>query len=244
MLAFLIKYKLAVIAVALLGALGIGGAGVAAANGALPLPGLTHQSATPTPSATATSKPAHHGLASEIVHGSVIVNTNGTWTTYTLDVGSVTSASSSAITLARADGSSATLTVTSSTLWGTKGKTPKDYSRLDGHLVAVLSQNGAAYQVGERDILKSLAFADVTIFHKGAAREVQIERGVVSSVSATQIVLTRADGVTFTGTLATKVRYHQAGTQGPAQASAVTTGATVTLLVSNNQVREVEIAKS
>ncbi len=65
---------------------------------------------------------------------------------------------------------------------------------------------------------------------------------MVQSISSTQIRLTRADGVAVIATLAPHVRYHQAGVKGPAQASAVTPGETVTLVVYNNRVIAIRIA--
>jgi hypothetical protein len=240
MLALLVKYKLALIAVALLGAVGLGGVGVAAANGALPLTALTAlnlQRATPRPSGA-----RHPGLAARIIHGTVIVNDNGSWVSYTLDVGTVTAASSSSITLLRIDGSSVTLAVDAGTRWGAQGKTPKDPSRLVGRRVAILSQNGAAAHVGVRGLLKGLAYADLTVIRNGNTHEVQLDRGVVQSISSSQISLTRADGVAFTAPLASTVRYHQAGVKGPAPASAVSPGETVTLLVYRGQVIAIRIA--
>lgn len=240
MIAFLAKYKLAVIGAALLGALGLGGVGVAAANGALPLTALTTLQLQR--GAAGGASAAHAGLARQIVHGTVILNDNGAWVSYTLDVGSITSASSSAITLKRADGSAVTLTVSSSTLWGAKGKTPKDYASLTGRRVAVLSQNGAAIHVGGRGMFRGFAYADLTLYRNGQMREIQLDRGVVQSLSSTQISLTRADGVAVTATLAPHVRYRQAGAQDPAQASAVTPGETVTLVVYDNRVIAIRIA--
>ncbi|HEU0028122.1 MAG TPA: hypothetical protein VFQ25_13495 [Ktedonobacterales bacterium] len=240
MLALLVKYKLAITAAALLGAVGLGGVGVAAASGALPLTALSAlniQHAKPRPGAA-----RHPGLAAHIIHGAVILNDNGSWTSYTLDVGTVTAASSSSITLLRIDGGSVTLSVDSSTRWGAQDKAPKDYSRLVGRRVAVLSQNGAAVHIGGRGIFKGFAYADLTVIRNGATREIQLDRGAVQSISSSQISLTRADGVAVTAPLASTARYHQAGVKGPASASAVTPGETVTLLVYNGQVVAIRIA--
>lgn len=230
MLALLIKYKLAVLAAALLGAAGLGGVGVAAANGALPLAALNLQRAGP------------DRLASHILHGVVIVKDQGAWVTYTLDSGKVASASASSITLTRADGSSVTLSVTTATRWGAKGAAPVDFSRLTGRRVAVLSQNGVAARIGGRGIVRGFAYADLTLYRNGKTREVQIARGAVQTISSTQISLIRADGVAYTATLAAHVRYHQAGVKGPAAASAVTPGKTVSLLIANGQVVAIRIA--
>jgi len=240
MLALLVRYKLAIITAALLSAVGLGSVGVAAASGALPLTSLTAlklQQATPRPGAQGRARLARH-----IVNGTVILNTNGSWVSYTLDVGTIISASSSAITLARADGSSVTRAVTPGTLWGARGTAPKDYAKLDGRRVAVLSRNGAATHIGGRRMFRGFAFADLTIIRNGQTHDIQIDRGVIQSASGAQITLTRADGVTVTTTLAPHVRYHRAGVKGPAPASAVTPGETVTLVVYNGQVIAVRIA--
>jgi hypothetical protein len=237
MLALLVKYKLAIIAAALLGAVGLGGVGMAAANGALPLTALTtlniHQ---------ASPRPGPARLARHIIHGTVILNDNGSWVSYTLDVGTVTSASSSAITLLRADGHSVTLTVSPSTRWGARVGAPQDISKLDGRRVAVLSRNGAAVHVGGRGMFSGFAYADLTVMRNGQTREIELDRGAVQSITSTQISLTRADGVAVTAPLAPNVRYHRAGVQGPAPASAVTPGETVMLLVYNGQVIAIRIA--
>jgi hypothetical protein len=244
MLALLIKYKAVVIAAALIGALGLGGAGIAAASGALPLNAFNALGAFQTQRGASADFSASTAIARHIVHGTVIVQDNGAWVTETLDVGSVTSVSSSAITLKRADGSSATLTVTASTRWGAKGTAPKNLAKLSGREVAVLSQNGVAVHIGGRGVLEGFAYAHVTLYRNGKTREVELARGTVQSISATQISLTRADGVDYSATLTTKTRYHQASVKGPAQASAVKPGEMVLLLVFGGQVIAVRIGKS
>lgn len=249
MLTLLIKYKLAVVAAALLGVVGLGGVGVAAANGALPLSALGALHARggwPGSSAGPVGRHGHgigDGRARHILHGTVIMQSDGSWVTYTLDVGSVISASASRISLKRADGSVAMLAVSASTRWGPQGAaTPKDFSKLTGRVLAILSQSGAAVHIGGRGLLRGFASADLTLYRNGQTRQIQLDRGVVSSVTATQISITRADGVTMTLTLSAAVRYHQAGTRGPAQASAVKAGQSVVLVVIGGQVMGVRIA--
>ncbi|HEX9038492.1 MAG TPA: hypothetical protein VF808_16030 [Ktedonobacterales bacterium] len=240
MLALLVKYKLTAISAALLGVAGMGGLGVAAASGALPLNAL--QAFQAQQGATGNTASARWGLARHILHGAVVLPENGAWITYTLDVGRVTSVSATAISLTRADGSGVTLTVSPATRWGQRAQAPKDLARLAGREVAVLSLNGAAVHVGGRGILKGFAYADLTLYRNGQTREIQLDRGVVRSVSATQISLTRADGVILTLTLSPHARYRQAGVSGPVAASAVQAGEYVTLLVVNHQVTGVRIA--
>ncbi len=240
MLAILVKYKLALIGAALLGAVGLGGVGMAAASGALPLTALT---AVNLQHAAKGAAGARVRFTERVIHGSVILNDTGSWVAFTLDAGRVTAISASAITLKRADGSSVTLTVSASTLWGAKGGTPKDLAKLDGRAVAVLSRNGVAVHVGGRGMLRGYAHASLTFLTRGGkTRVIQLDRGTVRSVSSTQISLLRADGVTITMTLAPHVHYHQAGVKGPAQASAVTPGEHVTLVIHGGKVIAVRIA--
>lgn len=240
MLAVLAKYKLLVVAAALLGALGMGGVGVAAAHGALPmsLNGLMGQ---PSPHVGhARPGAAIHGQRGPhggIVHGSVITSVNGAYVTYTLDVGQVTSASASAITLKRADGQSVTLTITANTVWGNHHAAPKDYSKLQGRNIVVFSQNGAAVQVGRgNDVLKNATHLDVTVMRNGKTREIQIDRGSVLSASATQISVKRADGVTVTEPVAAKARWVQAPHHTAIQPSQVAAGAQVAIVTYQGQV--------
>ena len=240
MLALLAKYKLMVVAAALLGALGLGGAGVAAAHGALPM-SLNAALGQPSshvgharPGAAAHGRRGPHG---DLIHGSVITSVNGAYVTYTLDAGQVTSASASAITLKRADGQSVTLTITANTIWGNHHAAPKDYSKLQGHNIVVFSQNGAAIQVGRGNgVLKNAVHLDVTVTRNGKTREVQIDRGSMLSASATQISVKRADGVTVTEPVAAKARWVQAPHHTAIQPSQVAAGARVAIVTYQGQV--------
>ena len=247
MLALLAKYKVMVVAAALLGALGVGGAGVAAAHGALPLSlnAITGaQAPSVTPGAATRGKRGHGaGVAQGITHGSVITSVNGAYVTYTMDVGQVSALSSTAITLKRADGQQVTLTITANTLWGGKGHTaPKDPAKAQGRRVVVFSQNGAAIQIGRgNDILKNAVHLDVTVTRNGKTRELQIDRGTVVSVSATQISVKRADGVTLTEPVAAKARWIQAPHHTQIQPSQVTSGAQVAIVTYQGKVIAVRL---
>jgi hypothetical protein len=245
MLALLAKYKLMVVAAALLGALGMGGVGVAAAHGALPLSlnaalgqSSPHVGQTQ-PGAAAHGKRGPHG---GIVHGSVITNVNGAYVTYTLDVGQVTSASASAITLKRADGQSVTLTITANTAWANHHAAPKDFSKLQGRNLVIFSQNGAAVQIGRgNDVLKNATHLDVTVTRNGKTREIQIDRGSVLSASATQISVKRADGVTVAEPVAAKARWVQAPHHTAIQPDHVAVGAQVAIVTYQGQVVAVRL---
>lgn len=231
MLAFLAKYKLMVVAAALLGALGIGGAGVAAANGALPaaLSGITGQQVKTAnlSSAAASKRNPNNG----IVHGSIITSANGSYVTYTVDAGQVSAISTTSVTLKRLDGQQVTLTITPSTVWGKNHKTPKDPSKLDGRRVVVFSQNGTAIQIGAgNNVLKNAVHLDATFNRNGNTREIQIDRGSVQSVSTSQISVKRADGVVVSEPVAAKARWIQAPHHTTIQPSQVTVGATVAIV--------------
>ena len=120
MLALLAKYKLLVIVAALLGTLGVGGAGVAAAHGGLPLSlnalagQQTHHANQATPP---TGAGKHHNPNNGFTHGSVITTVNGAPVTYTLDAGQVSAISATSITLTRLDKQQVTLTISANTTW-------------------------------------------------------------------------------------------------------------------------------
>jgi hypothetical protein len=231
MLALLAKYKLMVVAAALLGALGVGGAGVAAANGALPmsLSALNGQSiSTVSHGAPGGRRNPHKG----VVHGSIITSVNGAYVTYTLDAGQVSALSATSITLMRLDKQQVTLAITEHTVWGGKQHhAPKDLAKAQGRHVVVFSQNGAAIQIGlGSGILKNAVHLDVTVIRNGMSREIQIDRGSVQSVSATQISVKRADGVTVTEPVAAQARWIQAPHHTAVQPTQVTVGASVAIV--------------
>lgn len=244
MLTVLAKYKLLVIAAALLGALGIGSAGVAAANGALPaslsaLGSLAGQRA----SVASANDAAWRGAGRGLTHGSIITSVNGAYVTYTVDAGQVSAISTSAITLTRRDGQQVTLTITPTTVWGQRHTAPKDPTKLKGRRVVIFSQNGAAIQIGAGNgLLKSAVHLDASFFRNGKTREVQIDRGTVQSVSATQISVKRADGVVVTEPVAAKARWVQAPHHTAIQPGQVTVGASVAILTYEGKVIRVRLA--
>lgn len=256
MLALLAKYKVLVITAALLGALGVGGAGVAAANGALPaaFSALTGQSAASqsidalTLSGLTTSASGHHrhGALLGLTHGSITTRANGSggaYVTYTLDAGKVTSISSTAITLARVDGQHVTLTITPSTVWGAHHTAPTNLSRLQGRRVIIFSQDGVAAQIGAGNgLLKNAVHLDVTFMRNGKTREIQIDRGSVVSASATQISVRRADGVVVSEPVAANARWVQAPGHKAIQPSQVTAGASVAIVTYEGKVIRVRVS--
>ena len=246
MLALLAKYKLLVIVVALLGALGIGGAGVAAAaSGALPVTfsALTGQRVTTASTHGPRGARPRHGANRGLVHGSLITSVNGSYVTYTVDVGRVSAISTGAITLSRLDGQQVTLTITPTTVWGNRHAAPKNLTRLKGRRVIVFSQHGVAMQIGAGNgVLKRAVHLDVTFYRHGKTREVQIDRGIVQSVSATQISVKRADGVVVTEPVAPKARWVQAPKHTTIQPSQVSVGASVAILTYDGRVIRVRVA--
>ncbi len=240
MLALLAKYKLLVVAAALLGTLGLGGAGVAAAHGALPLSlsalagQQTHSAKQTTPT---TGARKHRNLRRGLTHGSVITTFNGASVTYTLDAGQVSAISATSITLTRLDKQQVTLTISANTTWGKAHTTPKDPAKLQGRHVVVFSQNGAAIQIGlGSGILKNAVHVDVTVIRNSKSREIQFDRGSVQTVSATQISVKRADGVTVTEPVAAKARWIQAPHHTTIQPSQVSAGASVAIVTYDGKV--------
>ena len=233
MLALLAKYKLMVVAVALLSAFGVGSAGVAAANGSLPLAlsAITGQRAHPANHVGAGVTGRKRNANNGIVHGSIITSVNGAYVTYTIDAGQVSAISTSAITLTRLDGQQVTLTITPVTIWGKHHAAPKNPTKLKGRRIVVFSQNGTASQLGAGNgMLKGAVHLDATFIRNGKSREIQIDRGSAQSVSATQISVKRADGVTVTEPVAAKARWIQAPHHTAIQPSQVAIGATVAIV--------------
>ncbi|HET9112037.1 MAG TPA: hypothetical protein VFN78_14505 [Ktedonobacterales bacterium] len=231
MLTLLAKYKLMVFAAVLLGALGLGSAGVAAANGGLPVALnvlAAHHGASSTPQGAAHGK---RNPANGITHGSVITSVNGAYATYTVDVGQVSAVSATSITLTRLDKQQVTLSISANTVWGAHHTAPKNPSKLQGRRIVVFSQNGAAIQIGRGNgLLKNAVHLDVTVIHNGKSREIQVDRGSVQNVSATAISVKRADGVTVSEPVAAKVRWIQAPHHTAIQPSQVSVGATVAIV--------------
>lgn len=243
MLGLLAKYKVIFATAALLGALGVGAGGVAAANGALPAAlGAFHTTANTVGLAVDHAKHGRHGMLGGLIHGSVITKVNGAYVTYTVDAGQVTAASTSSLTLKRADGQKVTLTITANTAWGVRHAAPKDPSKLVGRRIVVFSQNGTAMQIGRGNgVVKDIVHADLTFYRNGKTHTVQIDRGSVQSLSATQISVKRADGVVVTEPVAAKARWVQAPGHKTIQPSQVTSGETVTILTVGGQVTAVRV---
>lgn len=240
MLALLAKYKIAVIVSALLVTLGGGGAGVAyaAANGALPAPltaavGLNVAHGHGHGHGKKHRRNPHDGLT----HGTIITSVNGAYVTYTVDAGQVSNASSTALTLTRLDGQQVTISITANTVWGKHHAAPKNPAKLDGRRIIVFSQNGVAAQIGAgNDLLKNAIHVDATFIRNGKTRELQIDRGTVQSVSATQISVKRADGQVVTEPVSAKARWIQAPHHTKITSSQVAVGAQVAIVTYDGSV--------
>jgi hypothetical protein len=108
--------------------------------------------ATPTAAATAAaSTPAarrHHRrqLLARADHASLELKVKGHWVTYVLDRGKVTSVSGTAISLARPDGQSVTLTIDPATRFGRTGSAAAIKT---GAEATVISDHGAALRVAQ-----------------------------------------------------------------------------------------------
>lgn len=244
MLGLLAKYKVAAIVIALVGTLSVAGGGVAlaAANGALPLASVA--SAVTPAKKTPGASMRGHAAAWRVVHGTVVVYVKGADVTYTLDAGQVVSATSSAITLKRADGQQVTLTLSAQTTWGAQGKgQPKNLAKLVGREGVIFSQNGVATQVGGKDaLLKSAVHADLTIYTaSGQTRALTLDRGAVQSVSLTQISLKRADGVVITEPVSPKAKWTQEPGHSIVQPGNVAPGASVMITTTRGKVMRVVV---
>jgi hypothetical protein len=241
MIALLTKFKLAAVLAGGIAVLGAGGgaAYVAAAHGALPFApaALSSLVASGTPA-------AHRGKAGDrlahIVRGTIVVNSGGSYVTRTLDAGTVSALTSTSLSIARADGTTATFAVTSSTQFGRGKHAVKHPDKLVGRHVVVLSQAGTALQVGGAGALRGAVYADLFVERNGQVVEVQIARGSVQSVSATSLTILRADGVTTTGTLSAHTKWGT--TRHPLNQSDVHTGTQVTILVVKGRIAHVEPA--
>lgn len=126
------------------------GAMVAAATGvtagAAPLPSSPSPTPTATPGAHSAAK--HRGLLSRTDHATIEVRKNGKWVTETVDRGNVTAASGSSITLARPDGQSVTIAISSSTKFHGKEATSAAALKT-GVRARVVSENGTATSIVE-----------------------------------------------------------------------------------------------
>jgi hypothetical protein len=238
MIALLTKFKFAAVITAALGILGAGGgaAYVAAAHGALPF-----APASLTSLVTSGTPAAHAGKAggrlTRLVRGTIVVNSDGTYVTRTLDAGTVTALTSTSLSITRADGTTATFAVTSATLFGRARHAVKDPSKAIGRHVVVLSQSGTAVQIGGARALRGAVYADLFVERTGKLIEIQIARGSVQTISASALTVLRADGVTTTGALSANTKWGSA--RHPLSQSDVHTGTSVTILLVKGQIARV-----
>jgi hypothetical protein len=141
------KHRIAAAVTAAAIAVGGGSAAIVAATapasaGTVSLSAATKPASTP--AAKADRRHHRHGLLARSDHASIELKVKGHWVTYVLDRGKVTSVSGTAISLARPDGQSVTLTIDSATHFGHKGSAT---SILTGSEATVISDNGAALRV-------------------------------------------------------------------------------------------------
>lgn len=238
MIALLTKFKLAAIVAGVLGVLGASGgaAYVAAAHGAMPFAPSALASHV-TASAGRGGKAAGAGRLAHVVRGTVVIASGGAYVTRTLDVGTVSALSSSSLSIARADGTTAIFAVNGATQYGRARHAPKDPSKLVGRRVVVLSEAGTAVEIGGGGALRGAVYADLFVERKGGLVEVQIARGVVQAISSTSLTILRPDGVTTTGALSARTKWGNA--RRPLSQSDVHTGMTVTIVVVKGQIAHV-----
>ena len=164
------------------------------------------------------------------VHGDVTaIKRNGTSTSFSFDRGTVRAASSSSVTIERADGRSLSFSLGTARVRG---------QLQVGRQAIVVSQSGAAVQVfavsarggknqrrGDRNAERRQGLAGAwaaahrllagavhvdyrLLMRNGSTRALALDRGTITAASATSLSLKRADGPTVTFSLAssTKVR--------------------------------------
>jgi hypothetical protein len=138
-------------------ALAVGGGSAAVVAATAPASaGTVSLSAATSPAPTPAAKAAegHHdrSLLKRADHASIELKVKGHWVTYVLDRGQVTAVSGTAISLARPDGQSVTLTIDSATRFGHKGSVTAIRTGSDA---TVISDNGAAIRVAQGDHVKA-----------------------------------------------------------------------------------------
>jgi hypothetical protein len=164
------------------------------------------------------------------VHGDVTaIKRNGTTTSFSFDRGTIMAASSSSVTLQRADGRSLTFSLANARVRG---------ELRVGRQAVVFTQNGAAVQVftgaanaaknrrrgdrnakrrqhlaglraGAQRLLAGAVHVDYRLLlRNGTTRTLALDRGTITAASASSLSLKRADGPTVTFSLgsSTKVR--------------------------------------
>jgi hypothetical protein len=131
-------------------AAGVTAAALAVGGGSAAIVAAT--SPAPTPAAKAAEGHHDRSLLKRADHASIELKVKGHWVTYVLDRGQVTAVSGTAISLARPDGQSVTLTIDSATRFGHKGSVTAIRTGSDA---TVISDNGAAIRVAQGDHVKA-----------------------------------------------------------------------------------------
>jgi hypothetical protein len=143
------RRKVAVGAVGVIAALGIGGTAFAATSSS---PSTTPSASTTAASSTSlTAKTAktgtHRALLARADHATIQLKVKGAWVTYTMDIGKVTEVSPTSITLSRPDGQSVTESISLTTKFA--GVSSESAVKV-GKAARVLSKNGVALRITQR----------------------------------------------------------------------------------------------
>ena len=144
------------------------------------------------------------------IHSEVLTRVNGLFTTVSADIGTVTAATSDTISMSRADGSTLTLSYSSSTIF-TNGGFGKIYSAqsLVGKQEEVLSVKGKAYQgfSPNANFLGTQTHNVLTYYSSGVTYKETLDYGTVTDITGNTMTILRGDGSRVTATLssATKV---------------------------------------
>lgn len=147
------------------------------------------------------------------VHADVsLVRADGTTDAFAIDRGTVTAASTSSLTVLRADGKSVTI--------GLAGSTVARGTVAVGKRVLVFSRNGVAFRVRGPGAAMAGAIANAVAPQKSPITHIQVsfvradgsthtaslDRGQVTAASTTSLTIKRADGQSVTFTLGTGVK--------------------------------------
>lgn len=138
------------------------------------------------------------------IHSEVLTRVNGVFSTVSADIGTVTAATSNTISMSRADGSTLTLSYSSSTIFSNGGFgrifTPQS---LVGQQEEVLSVKGKAYQgfSPNANFLATQTHNLSTYYSSGVAYQETLDYGTVMAVTGDSMTILRGDGSRVVTTL-------------------------------------------
>jgi hypothetical protein len=160
---------------------------------------------------------AKHAVAKHLIRAGVhadvsLIRADGTKDAFAVDRGKVTAASSTSLTIQRADGKTVTFSIpTTAAVRGTVTV---------GRPVLVFSRNGAAFRIGAPGAALApaplmpalrgkspITHLDVSFVRAdGTTGSATLDRGQVTATSSTSLTIKRADGASVTFTIGTSTR--------------------------------------